>query len=608
MADFDIPAFLQTLSQRAGVYRMYADDGELLYVGKAKNLKNRVSSYFRARGLNSKTVALVNHIRHIEVTVTANEVEALLLEQTLIKQHKPHYNILLKDGKSYPFLHLSDHEFPLLAYRRGKRKKDGRYFGPYPNSGAVRETLNHLQRLFLLRDCEDSFFKHRSRPCLQYEIKRCSAPCVGKITKQDYQRDIEHARLFLQGKNRELINVLQDEMQQASEQLHFERAAELRDQIEMMRRIQEKQFVDSGSGNADAWAIIDWQNVLCIHRLTFRNGRLTSSQNFYPENKAGDELDDLLMDYISQFYLGDHAIDGLPRDLIIDAEKDRVQPLLEALSLQFDKKVQHSTGRRGATRQWLNMAQENTRTGAQTKISGRQAALSKLEKVADLLSLPKPPKRIECFDISHSKGEATYASCVVYGEEEGLTKSRYRRFSIKGVTAGDDYAALDQAVTRHLTRLKEQQDLPDLLLIDGGKGQINRIADVLLSLEVEDQVAAFGISKGETRKSGWEFLWEAEATHPIMPDAHDEGFRLLQMVRDEAHRFAITGHRKQRAKSRGESDLEKLQGVGPKRRKELLLHFGSLKNMRSARREELEKVPGISKKLAEQIFAQLHGE
>ncbi|MFC3680013.1 excinuclease ABC subunit UvrC [Bacterioplanoides pacificum] len=608
MAEFDIAAFLQTLSQRAGVYRMYAADDELLYVGKAKNLRNRVSSYFRARGLNSKTVALVSRIHHIDVTVTANEAEALLLEQTLIKQHKPPYNILLKDGKSYPFLHLSDHEFPLLAYRRGKRKKDGQYFGPYPNSGAVREALNYLQRLFLLRSCEDSYFRHRSRPCLQYEIKRCSAPCVGKISAADYQRDIQHARLFLQGKSRELIELLQQEMEQAAAQLAFERAAELRDQVEMLRRVQEKQFVDAAQGDADAWGIVEWQAIICIHRLTFRQGRLTSSQNFYPDNKAGEQLDELLVEFVSQFYLADHAVDGLPRDLIVDAAAEQMEPLLQAIQLQAQKKLNHSRGTRGSARQWLHMAAENARTGAQTKISGRQAALNKLEKVADLLTLPAVPKRIECFDISHSKGEATYASCVVYGEEEGLTKSRYRRFAIKGVAAGDDYAALEQAVTRHFTRLKEQQDLPDLLLIDGGKGQINRIADVLNSLQLQDEVAALGISKGETRKSGWEFLWEADATRPIMPDAHDEGFRLLQMVRDEAHRFAITGHRKERARSRGESGLEKLQGVGPKRRRELLLYFGSLKNMRSARREELEKVPGISKKLAAQIFAQLHGE
>ncbi|MCD8521523.1 MAG: excinuclease ABC subunit UvrC [Saccharospirillaceae bacterium] len=606
MAEFDISAFLQTLTQRAGVYRMFAADGELLYVGKAKNLKNRVSSYFRARGLNSKTVALVSRIDHIEVTVTASEAEALLLEQTLIKQHRPPYNILLKDDKSYPFIHLSEHSFPLLAYRRGKKRRDGRMFGPYPNAGAARDTLNYLQRLFLLRSCEDSYFNHRSRPCLQYEIKRCSAPCVNKISQQDYQQSVRQATLFLQGKSQQLLQELQSQMMAASEALHFEQAAALRDQIELLRQTQEKQFVDSGQGEADAWAIVEWQSVLCIHRLAFRQGRLVASKNYYPANPAGERNEQLLLDFVSQFYLADHALEGIPRDLVLDVGDDEVDALLEALRLHRQAKVHHSRGGRGHNRKWLHMATENARTGAQTKISGHQAALNKLTQVAELLNLREPPKRIECFDISHAQGEATYASCVVYGEE-GLMKQRYRRFAIKGVVAGDDYAALEQAVTRHLTRLKEQGDLPGLLLIDGGKGQIGRIKEVLQHLQL-NSLPAFGISKGETRKSGWEFLWEAGATQPIMPDAHHEGFRLLQWVRDEAHRFAITGHRKARAKSRSQSDVDSLAGVGPKRRRELLLHFGSLKNMRSAPREELEKVPGISKKLAEQIFIQLHGE
>ncbi len=606
MADFDISAFLQTLTQRAGVYRMFAADDELLYVGKAKNLKNRVSSYFRASGLNSKTVALVSRIDHIEVTVTASEAEALLLEQTLIKQHKPQYNILLKDDKSYPLIHLSEHEFPLLAYRRGKKRRDGRLFGPYPNAGAARDTLNYLQRLFLLRSCEDSYFNHRSRPCLQYEIKRCSAPCINKISQQDYQQSVRQATLFLQGKGQELLQELQMQMLAAAETLDFEKAATLRDQIELLRQTQEKQFVDAGQGEADVWAIIEWQNVLCIHRLAFRQGRLVASKNYYPDNPAGESNEQLLLGFISQFYLADHALEGIPRDLVVDIGDEDPQPLLEALRLHRQARVQHSRGGRGQNRKWLHMACENARTGAQTKISGHQAALNKLSQVAELLNLAEPPKRIECFDISHAQGEATYASCVVYGEE-GLIKQRYRRFSIKGVVAGDDYAALEQVVTRHLTRLKEQGDLPGLLLIDGGKGQIGRVQEVLQRLQL-NSLPAFGISKGETRKSGWEFLWEAGAAQPIMPDAHHEGFRLLQWVRDEAHRFAITGHRKARAKSRSQSDVDSLAGVGPKRRRELLLHFGSLKNMRSAPREELEKVPGISKKLAEQIFMQLHGE
>ncbi|MCA6064132.1 excinuclease ABC subunit UvrC [Thalassolituus marinus] len=606
MSDFDIKSFLTTLTQRAGVYRMYAADDELLYVGKAKNLKNRVSSYFRARGLNAKTVALVSHIHHIEVTVTASEAEALLLEQTLIKQHRPQYNILLKDDKSYPYLHLSDHNYPLLAYRRGKKRKSGRYFGPYPNATAVRESLNYLQRLFLLRNCEDSYFNHRSRPCLQYEIKRCSAPCVGHISQQGYDDSVRQATLFLQGKAAELLRELQQTMMAASEALEFERAAALRDQIELLRQIQEKQFVDSGQGEADVWAMTDWQNVLCIHRLVFRQGRLLASKNYYPRNPAGDDDTELLAGFIAQFYLADHAQEGVPKEVVAELPAETMEPITEALRLSIGRRVSHSRGQRGQNRKWLVMAQENARTGAQAQVSGRQESARKLEEVKQLLHLSDAPARIECFDISHAQGEATYASCVVYGAE-GLMKDRYRRFSIRDVAAGDDYAALEQATRRHLTRLKEQDDLPGLLLIDGGKGQVARVAEVLEELAIST-VALFGISKGETRKSGWEFLWEAGAATPIMPEAHNEGFRLLQWVRDEAHRFAITGHRKARAKSRSQSDLESLEGVGPKRRKELLLYFGSLRNMRGAPKEELEKVPGISKKLAEQIFIQLHGE
>ncbi len=607
MSEFDIKSFLGTLTQRAGVYRMYSDSNELLYVGKAKNLKNRVSSYFRARGLNTKTVALVSNIHHIEITVTASEAEALLLEQTLIKQHRPPYNILLKDDKSYPYIHLSSHEYPLLAYRRGKRvSRGGEYFGPYPNSGAVRETLNYLQRLFLIRSCEDSYFNHRSRPCLQYEIKRCSAPCVGMISEQQYNDDIDKARRFLQGKNTELVSELQQEMMNASAQLEFEQAADIRDRLELLRRIQEKQTVEAGSKSADVWAIVEFENVICIHRLVFRQGRLVNSKNYYPNNPIGEPLDELMLDFVGQFYLSDMSGEGFPKELIMDCEPDPSIAITEAVRLRAGAVIKHSRGIRGELRRWRAMAEENARTGAQVKISGHKESLKKLESVASLLSLSQSPTRIECFDISHSKGEATYASCVVY-DTEGLAKKRYRRFGIKGVAAGDDYAALEQAVRRHFTNLKEQQDLPSVLLIDGGKGQINRVNQVLIELEINN-VALWGISKGETRKSGWEFLWEPDNPQPIMPDANDDGFRLLQLVRDEAHRFAITGHRKQRAKSRGSSTLEDLPGVGPKRRKALLLHFGSLKNMKGAPREEFAKVPGVSKKLADQIFAQLHGE
>lgn len=606
MSEFDIKAFLQTLSQRAGVYRMFAADGTLLYVGKAKNLKNRVSSYFRARGLNTKTMALVSHIHHIEVTVTASEAEALLLEQTLIKEHRPQYNILLKDDKSYPYIYLNEHDFPSLTYVRGKKKRGGRYFGPYPNSTAVRETLNYLQRIFKIRDCTDSYFANRSRPCLQYEIGRCSAPCVGLISKEDYGDSIRQAVLFLEGKNTQLIKELQQQMLVSSEQLDFEKAAEIRDRLELLRQVQEQQNVYGEGTHADIWAIVDWQEILCVHRLSFRDGRLLGSKSFYPENLAGETTDELLLSFVSQYYLNGLSPDGLPKDLILALPAEEVAPLLDALQLQQKQKIHHSQGSRGKPKQWLKMAEDNAAVGAQAKISGHQAAKIKLEQVAKLLSLSETPNRVECFDISHSKGEATYASCVVY-DHEGLNKSRYRRFSIKDVTAGDDYGALEQATRRHLTRCRDNQDLPNLLLIDGGKGQIGRVQTVIEELELEGKVNLWGISKGETRKTGWEYLWEVGHKTPIMPNAHDEGFKLLQLVRDESHRFAITGHRKARAKSRSQSDVEKLVGVGPKRRKELLLYFGSLKNMRSASQEEIAKVPGISQKLAEQIFQQIHG-
>lgn len=606
MSEFNIKSFVANLTQRAGVYRMYSVDDELLYVGKAKNLKTRVSSYFRARGLNAKTVALVARIHHIDITVTGSEVEALLLEQTLIKQHKPPYNILLKDGKSYPYLHLSQHDFPQLAYRRARRKGHGRYFGPYPNAAAVREALNLMQRIFQLRSCEDAYFNHRSRPCLQYEIKRCSAPCVARISPDDYQRDVELASLFLRGENRQLIHQLQDQMMLSSASLRFEEAAFIRDRIELLRQIQEQQVIDSDDADADVWATIDWQGVVCVHRLVFRQGRLMNSENYFPENTLGLEEMDFLAEFISLFYLGGYGLGGVPKLLVATVDESALASLFDAISLQHGATIKYSAGGRGKARLWRQMAEDNARAGAQNQLSGRQAALLKLAKVAELLGLPSTPNRIECFDISHAQGEATYASCVVYGAE-GLDKSRYRRFAIKGVTAGDDYAALEQAVTRHLTRLIEQDDLPDLLLIDGGQGQIGRIQAVLDALDLV-KIRAFGISKGETRKSGWEFLWQAHQSRPLMPDAHQEGFRLLQWVRDEAHRFAITGHRKARAKSRSQSDLNSLTGVGPKRRRELLLHFGSLKNMRSASREEFERVPGISKQLAANIFAQLHGE
>lgn len=605
---FDVDEFLQSLTQRPGVYRMYAQDDELLYVGKAKNLKNRVSNYFRSRGLDTKTVVLVSKIARIEITVTSSEAEALLLEQTLIKKHRPHFNILLKDSKSYPYLHLSEHEYPLLAYRRvrGRGKTQGRYFGPYPNSTAVRETLNHLQKLFKLRSCSDTYFSNRSRACLQHQINRCSAPCVGFVSGDDYARDIQHAELFLTGQNQTLLHDLQQQMQQASASLDFEQAGEIRDKIEMLRLIQEEQYVDSQQGHADVWAMSVDAGLVCLHRLAFRQGRLQASQNFYPENKAGEDAHQFFADYITQYYFSAPPIEGHPKELISELDAELTQPVCDALFLEFKHRMASGQGKRGKRRQWLLMAQENAKAGLQQKNNKQQLLDIKFNQLLELLNLKQKPNRVECFDISHAQGEDTYASCTVH-DEQGLATDRYRRFKIKDVTAGDDYAALEQAVRRHFTRMQEQNDVADLLLIDGGKAQVARVQTVLDELDLK-QVQCFGISKGETRKTGWEYLWPAGAKKPIMPNAHDEGFRLLQQIRDEAHRFAISGHRKARAKKRVQSDIQEMQGIGPKRRRELLIHFGSLKNMKSAPIEEIAKVSGISQTLAEKIYAQLHGE
>lgn len=606
MTAFDASAFIANLTQRPGVYRMYDEHATLLYVGKAKNLKNRVSSYFRARGLNNKTVALVSRIQRIDITVTANEVEALILEHTLIQKHKPPYNILLKDGKSYPYIHLSDNQYPRISVRRGKRKNDGRYYGPYPNKGAAYEAVQQIQRLFKLRTCKDNHFKLHGRPCFLYELDRCSGACANLISVEDYAHDVEQAELFLNGKSSQLLDALKQDMQAAAAKLAYEDAALIRDKIELVQKAQEQQYVDKGEHNADVWAWYEAEGDICVHRLSFRSGRLLASDNHYPNNPAGEDAEAVMFALMSHVYLTQDLPEGEPSECVVALPNDTMSQLTEAIILAGKKKLTHSKGSRGVRRQWLTMAQENARVGLQARLSDHKQAQRKLAAVADILSLPSPPKRIECFDISHAGGEDTYASCVVY-DEQGLAKSRYRRFSIKGEVACDDYAALDQAVTRHFTRLIEQQDTPDLLLIDGGKGQVKRVQQALDALGVSSTYC-FGISKGETRKSGWEFLWEAGATRPIMPNAHDEGFHLLQHVRDEAHRFAITGHRKARAKKRVQSDLQSLSGVGPKRRKALLTHFGSLKNLRGASEEEIARVESISQTVAASIYSQLHGD
>jgi excinuclease ABC subunit C len=596
---FDAKPFLKTLATKPGVYRMYDSEGCLLYVGKAKNLKNRVSSYFTNRGLNAKTQALVSRICSVEISITGSETEALLLEQNLIKKNKPPYNILLKDDKSYPYIHLSDHQFPLMAYARGKKKKTGRYFGPYPSSSSVKESLNFLHRLFRLRNCEDSYFNNRSRPCLQHQIGRCSAPCVNLISNQDYLADIKHAELFLLGKNKELLSELQQQMDDASQALEFESAALIRDQIKHLRKVQEQQSIDAEQGEVDIIAIEQGLGITAVHVANVRHGRMLGSRSFYPRLNMDESSEQALAAFISQFYLVlNHEI----ADEIITSHQIQDAELIQsAFTRQKGKKVKLSHAVRSDRLRWLELAKNNAAEALRLKSEDKQHRKAQYLALKDALALPSIPLRMECFDISHSHGEATVASCVVFNQD-GPLKSDYRKFNIEGVAAGDDYGAMEQALRRRFKKVTQDKK-PQLLLIDGGKGQVGVAKKVMAELDLLD-IHILGVSKGVTRKAGMEVLILEERSFVL--DLASPALHLIQQIRDESHRFAITGHRARRAKSRGRSVLEDIAGIGPKRRKELLRFFGDAGQVTSASVIEIAKVPGISQHLAQEIYDALH--
>ncbi len=600
---FDVDGFLANLTRKPGVYRMIGGDGTILYVGKARNLKNRVTSYFRASGLQAKTMAMVAKITDIEVTVTRSETEALLLEQSLIKQERPPYNVVLRDDKSYPFIHLTQGDtYPRLTFHRGTKGKSGRYFGPFPSAYAVRDSLNILQRLFRLRNCEDSYFKNRSRPCLQYQIQRCSGPCVGLVTADAYADDVELAVMFLQGKSQAVLDTFKRRMEAASQALEFERAAVLRDQITHLRKVQESQYVHGDGGDVDVFAVAEQLGVVCVQGLFIRNGRLLGQRTFYPKNELDLLPESLLEAFLSQYYLGASQRD-IPKVVVVSHLGEERTLLSAALSRESGRRVVMVHEPRGQRARWLSLALENAALNLQTYLADRRNHFARLVELQDTLGLHSLPERLECFDISHTMGEATVASCVVF-DSKGPLKSDYRRFNIDGVTAGDDYAAMEQALTRRYRRLKAgEAHLPDVLVIDGGPGQLNRAHQVLQTLNVEG-VHLLGIAKGPDRRAGLErfFLDGHEVSLPGTSGAA----LLLQHIRDEAHRFAITGHRQRRQKKRQQSELQEIPGVGPKRRKELLTHFGGLSGIKGASIEELRKVPGISGKLALQIYTALH--
>lgn len=605
-APFDSSAFLATCSGRPGVYRMFDGEARLLYVGKAKNLKKRLASYFRKTGQAPKTAALVARIAQIETTITANETEALLLEQTLIKEWRPPYNILLRDDKSYPYVFLSDGDFPRLGIHRGAKKAKGRYFGPYPSALAIRESLSLLQKTFFVRQCEDSYYKNRTRPCLQYQIKRCKGPCVGLVSPEEYAEDVRHSVMFLDGRSNALSEELSVSMEKASMALEFERAAELRDQIAMLRRVQDQQSMEGGTGDVDVVAVMLNPGGACVHLISVRGGRVLGSKNFFPQVAIEEEGGDVLMAFLAQYYLGNAERD-LPSELIVNVQHEDFATLVEAIESLRGRSLTISHRVRATRARWQQLAVTNAEQALAARLANREHMTERFEALATVLEMDEPPQRMECFDISHSSGEATVASCVVFGPE-GPLKSDYRRFNIEGITAGDDYAAMHQALTRRFSKIKDGEGkLPDVLLVDGGKGQLAMAREVLQELAVPDLIL-LGVAKGTTRKPGLEVLYLNDAAHEFTLPGNSPALHLIQQIRDESHRFAITGHRARRGKARRTSTLEEVAGIGPKRRRELLNHFGGLQELSRASAEEIAKAPGISKKLAELIYATLHSE
>ncbi len=600
---FDAKAFLRTLTQNPGVYRMLDAEGGVLYVGKARNLKRRVSSYFRETGQSLKTRALMRQMHSMEVTVTHTESEALILENTLIKEHRPRYNILLRDDKSYPYLFVStEDEYPRLTFHRGARRAKGRYFGPYPNAYSARESMNLLQKVFRVRQCEDSFFRNRSRPCLQYQIERCTGPCVAAVSVEDYAADVRDTMLFLDGKSSELIDQLAARMEQAAEQLDYEQAAKLRDQIIALRRVQERQYVSGEAGDLDIVAGGVQGGVACIQVFFIRAGRNLGNKLFFPKTPDGATGAELLTAFIPQYYLGKQ----IPSELLLSEEPEEAKWLQQVLAEQAGRKVSLSWRVRGERARWLGMARNNANHALTARLATQAGMTQRLESLQQAMDLDEAPTRMECFDISHTQGEATVASCVVFGAE-GPLKSDYRRFNIEGIQAGDDYAAMQQALRRRYTRLMEGEGkLPDILFIDGGKGQVSAACAILEELQVSG-VQVVGVAKGPERRAGMELLVVVGQGELRLP-SDSPGLHLIQQIRDEAHRFAITGHRQRRGRKRKQSPLEAIPGVGPKRRQELLKQFGGLRELERAGVEDLCRVKGINRALAQQIYDAFHGD
>jgi len=601
--EFDAKAFIGGLTNRPGVYRMLNAKGRIIYVGKARNLKKRVSSYFQRSHADAKTAAMMAKVAGVEVTVTNTDTEALILEYNLIKEHRPRFNVILRDDKSYPYIYAStDHPFPRLRFHRGPRKGKGRYFGPYPSTSAVRKTLNELQKLFLIRQCPDGYFRNRSRPCLQYQIRRCTAPCVGYIDEATYRADIDAAILFLEGRNRTVIDTMVSRMENASERQDYEQAARFRDQISRLKKIEAEQLVSrTSAGDLDVIASASLPGLHCVAVLFIRGGKMLGSRNFFPRVAGDATTAQVLSGFLPQYYLGKSA----PSEIIVDAEVEDRELLETGFGERSGHRVRIRHRVRGDRLRWLTLTRTNAEQGARLHVAGNATLQRQFDALAEALQMDGPPERLECFDVSHTAGEATVASCVVFNQA-GPLKSDYRRFNLNPESSGDDYAAMAEALRRRYRRVKKGEvPMPDVLFVDGGKGQLAEALTVLDELEV-DWVQVVAVAKGKTRKPGMEQLFLAGQSTPTILPADSPALHLIQQIRDEAHRFAITGHRQRRSKTRRTSLLEEIPGLGPKRRRELLKQFGGLQGVRDAGIDDLVKVRGISRALAERIYDNLH--
>lgn len=606
-SSFDSVSFLKTVTNQPGVYRMYNAELVVIYVGKAKDLKKRLSSYFRKTIDSEKTRALVSHIFKIDVTVTHTETEALILEHNYIKQYLPKYNVLLRDDKSYPYIFISGHKHPRLSMHRGAKKKKGEYFGPYPDSGAVRETLHLIQKIFPVRQCEDTVYSNRTRTCLMYQIGRCAGPCVSTIiSDEDYAELVGYVRLFLQGKDKQVLETLISKMEQASQALKFEQAAKFRDQIQAIRRVQEQQFVsDDSMDDMDVLGFAQESGIACIHILMIRQGKVLGSRSHFPKIPSNTSQQEVFYSFLSQYYLSHNEARTVPTRIILNQGLlDDVAPLQEALSSIAGRKVQFHSNPTGIRARYLKLSNTNALTALTSKINHKMTISQRFKELRDLLGL-ESIQRMECFDISHTMGESTIASCVVFNQE-GPVKQEYRRYNITGITGGDDYAAMGQALERRYSKQLDIEKIPDVVFIDGGKGQLNR-AHEIISQHWQDwpkRPILIGIAKGVTRKPGLETLITTDGDESHLP-SDAPALHLMQHIRDESHNHAIAGHRAKRGKTRRTSALEGIEGIGPKRRQALLKYMGGLQELKRASAEEIAKVPGISHSLAENIYQAL---